>query len=995
MNPNTRKQFNNNSKHKKPRGFSKKNYSSHGNKKNNAPAQFFSDAKRSIIMRYSNIAFEGNIVEKLGDEQIRSDLLRKFKEAPLFSQKEKEALQHLVHFLWAFKLPDVSPQNNEEMNMLALLYLEKLEAFRNFFSHSGKDEKEINEALDFGGKDDKFYRLYTFIGGELFLQARREFYNSSGEYLNPKLFSKDKETEHVILKKEGLLFFLSLALFKDEAEALMAKFPEKSFSPKYKKAPSEADKQKKRLDAAARRKFFSYYSLPRSFRDLARSDATNDDTLDFVEIINYLNKAPAICDENLTLRNERSRLAELKQEALANNAQDAETRYELKIRAKEKFISYALRGLVRFNLLPEIRFKRYDRSEEKQGEFAFGARPGESVRDIAFAVNPEKIDFEYLPTAHCGNADSIKIKSLRCSFPPKELERMLWFLLSRQGKSAVLRKELSDYLAAYHRLLERLLSLSDEELAAGLNPHDYRDELEKICGEPLEAIVENFRKKTHSVFSTTIINLFAEAIPQPSLQSLLRKKLESEIRRSKETQESIHEKSVNDGEKIRAVFQLLNFYLEDHEKFRQLPHNERHKGQADFEYQVVHQKLGQYNTKKRNGGFWEYLEKNDNPARQKLYKKIRGLSGAKALHSLAYSALDQYIRECSNILKNSAVCNQAQLAKYCRKFKVRLSPNPCTREILQNSVLGIRVGRNLWPGYQLRKSGISEETFTGFIASQIPVSNGIAERAFGKAFPNLNLQEQMRKDLKSAESALRDFYDISVLQSWLREKASAKKSEKIKLKEKPITYAEADNLSRKIKAVYAQDALLYRLSLRYREESPRFAEILPQGKDGNVNVFGLFDQYVQLPYKGFPENSRVEVALKTIARADFSLVVSKMANCLNLVTPRLEGNKKIYDFALLYERFKEIGVRDDEICEAAYPTLMRLDEKYPGKERPKDCKFTDKEFEQIILFRNAVCHNHLGVEPLLEKLPPSIKNEIKQAAFKISEKKNRKKQKNL
>lgn len=950
---------------------------------------YSSDKTKAAIAIYANIALE-NVWRKaeVGDDSentIRSMI-----------SENPEKLRRLAHFIWTFR--DETPQKNysdEELGEFVGLFVEKLKEIRNVFSHYSTD-KGIDEVLNFGDKDSKFYQLYVLLQGVLYESAVfGKFHDAKGRIWEEKLFSYSKGNR--VIKKDGVIFLICCALFKDEAEEFIKRLPDRNFNLKY-------NEELRFENADARKACLSYYSLKRSFAD--RLQINTDEKayhrqLNFAEIIGYLNKVPTECLQNLPLAEDRQLLEKEKNTALANGAQDAETRFVQVERKREKFISFALRGIEDFNLIPELRFKRRDFSPGRRTEFSYGVSLGEYSREVKYAVNPDKVDFEFLPENHHENT-AIKIKSLHASMPPKEFERMFWFLLTQdEKKSGILRSEIRSYLSAYHRLYERILSLDDEALKCGLLPEDYQEELESICGESVEKLFAgspephagSFIRKTKSILPKTIAGLFeTELPPESDKKLLLRKNIEKAIRQAEALKNRIEKDEATDSEKVRSVFLYFNYLLDDDEKFRQLPRGEQHRGPEDYEYQYVQKLVALYKlqkdkkTKRTYSNLWDYFEEN----RPEFGAKLKSLRFANNLRNLALQALREYTSRCSLLLTQIDSMSPPKIDCHCRKFKVRRAVYPCTHAVLMNAILGIREGKNLWPGFQTRQElgyTPSSREFNGFAASQIPLPNGIVERAFKQAFPkgDMQLATHMKFDLEKNRLALRNFYDCSNLKAWLEKKE--KRSSFQAVNGKTISYSEADNLLHKIKGIFARDSLLLHLLKKYLENG----FLNTKNKNTKIaSIWNFFQEEIQISVKAKGiRNAKIKTPFRNLARADFSSVASSLGGLfsLGIVKPIL-GTNNVFSFDAIYNSVLEQKPKNILLQRAAYPILIRLDEEFPGKIDdliyPVHCKLTNTSFTHdqmkngIKEFRNAIFHNHIDAYRNYEKIPKEIQKLIEE-----------------
>lgn len=942
--------------------------SASGKRRSSAKPKPLGPKKKAAIAVYANVALS-NIWNCLGNKTELPDFTTLEEEVEALNGDSKE-LRALENFLWNFR--DEAPEkgrNPQKSLRLCRLYIGKLLAIRHAFSHdNGAQDEEIKKVRDFGTTGGEFYDLYTHVGGALPEKARYEArLDARGSFPNIKLFNTFYDAngnKQFKMTTEGIVFFICLALFRDEAETFSAKFS------KLRKDRTKDYDEAYALNADSLKSFFTYYSLRRSYRNREELVETKDAALNFAEIIAYLNKDP---------------LFELR------DYQPSEDKPE---RKREKFLPFALRGIEYFNLLPDLRFRRRDFGTERDSEFAYGKKEDEATHDVAYGVSRDRVAFEYVPDAHY-EAAPIRIRAIHASMPPREFEKIAWWLFSERSNSAKLKEELKRYFNAYARLLERLLALDDDALAVGLEMEKFRSELEGVFGETLEQLSSDFTKKAEVLLPKPIVGLFIPS-KQPTLNVLLRKKLNKEITKTRATLELIKKRTATDKDKIHAVFRLMNYYLRDEEKFRQLPRCDQHRGLEDVEFQDVHRQIGLYGKKdvKNNRYLWDMLERR----RPKLEKQLKYLRHCKNLNDLAQKASEAYLKICEGILKDIPKMSEKELNTRCRKFKARRAPQPCTHTDLLKIILGI--GEN-WPGYHLRNGenalpsveempNLADRVASAreFVAPRIPLPVGFTARAFARASANNELEKTMRINSAKYVEKLCPFYDNRELLEWLLKKS---KKQNFKLPNgKQLSYTEAEALNRKIKSRLAQDAILFRLAEKYLPKSG-----FPEGIQ-IPNVADAFAQEVDLPLKkcGIP-NAKIRTPLKNVTRSDFRRVADAVARLAADLTP-LKNAKNVFSFNEAFDKYKNARIADDEIRIAAYEPLMEWDRTYKtekahldknasAEEKKKaeedfltrlteEIGGTVEETKALIEFRNAFFHNKLRLR--YDGLPRFMQEQI-------------------
>ena len=155
-------------------------------------------------------------------------------------------------------------------------------------------------------------------------------------------------------------------------------------------------------------------------------------------------------------------------------------KYSLHRRFKDRFLSFAAAYCEDFNLLPALRFKRLDISEHiGRKRYSFGSENDNRNRmDRHYVIKNDAIAFEFIPTEHYGD---IKISSLRGNISETLFKKLLYALLKWQPEK--INAKISEYLTAYHKVLEKMLNTGIED---DFYLEDFEDEFEDEFDEDLE-----------------------------------------------------------------------------------------------------------------------------------------------------------------------------------------------------------------------------------------------------------------------------------------------------------------------------------------------------------------------------------------------------------------------------------------------------------------------------------------------------------------------------
>ena len=502
---------------------------------------------------------------------------------------------------------------------------------RNFFCHPNKGTIEpLVVNMDF----------YHFFAGWLLGEARMNSLENGVKsdrifkmsVMNLQRKDNDDRTRNTYaFTRRGIILLTCLALYKDDA----IEFCQVMHDMKLPRVELEEDDELTEEEKAACRKKASirkaYHLVMTYFSQKRRRHAVNQENLDFVhftDIIGYLNKVPGVSLDYLALNDERSMLASLAA-ASTESEENKRFKYTLHHRMKDRFLTFLAGFCEDFDLLPSIRFKRLDISDHiGRKRYCFGKENDNSNgQEKHYAIEKDAIRFEFRPTQHYGQ---IHIDSLRSAVSASELKRMVLASVSTQtsGKFKA-DKELEAYFSAYHKVLEMMLNEPECDF---IDRKGYLPELTAITGATAEELADDkmFLEKMRPFFPENLSRFFIpqDNIPGPDvLAERLRNALTSEIDHDRKFIERLdgaeewfqkykdvekencpkkpQEFRFNDGDYISKVFALLNLYLPDDRKFRQLPRGKQHRDCTDFEYQTLHAVIGRFATDPQE--LWDYL----------------------------------------------------------------------------------------------------------------------------------------------------------------------------------------------------------------------------------------------------------------------------------------------------------------------------------------------------------------------------------------------------
>ena len=710
-------------------------------------------------------------------------------------------IRKLANFFWLFNEDDPERDfpNYEE---ITFAIVEKIYDLRNYFAHlneSGVEPLTVNRDM------------YVLVEGILAYQAREKSVKPglrTAKLFKMKLFGvRDKKAQIYDFTRRGLIFFICLALYKDDA----MEFTQCLEDMKLPACPRKLDLLESDCDcqcedfatckpgvAKAFVTMFTYFSARRGRSvDFRQEDL---DYLSFADIAGYLNKVPAESMEYLTLDQEKNKL-----KALADASTESEEnkifKYSLHKRFRDRFLSFSTGYCEDFKILPDLKFKRLDTSDaEGRKRYFFGTEHDNRVHmDRHYHIENNAVRFAWNPSKHYG---PIHIDSLRSTLSSTMMKEILFGAFSKENVD----REINQYFTAYHRILETLINIQDvDEIYLEENSPLVKD-FSTVSGMTPEEILDDM-SPLYKLFPENLIRFFTGDDSLPSdkeLRKLLLRKLKNKWDRaadfltrlekfnqwknelgklrekdpqatlpkpvctSKEVLNPPRTCEISDATLIAWVFRYFNLYLENDRKFRQLPPGEQHRGPTDHEYQTVHALIGKYPMDPK--GLQYYIQKNKqellpawndlNAVMSQLRKKaekqrkpVLDKNGKPkrmgvSLSMLAQAAAECYINYCEKEMdcwEKNPSSDPEKLRKICRKFSIRTGM-PLDRNALIKTVLKIDLAK--WLTAFDRESGKNYENRSleqcGHIVSQVPFPADFMQKVMCRT-RNENLKQFIRK----------------------------------------------------------------------------------------------------------------------------------------------------------------------------------------------------------------------------------------------------------
>lgn len=555
-----------------------------------------------------------------------------------------EKMQRLADFLWAFRFDE--PQRDfgarrekkfdHDYKRLAPLVALKFFALRNYFAHL---DRNGNEAL-VCGRD-----MYVLLEGILRPKAEKKCMGAGCQagklykmhLLNlrgPRKPQQPMESRKYEFTRRGIMFFVCMALYKDDAEEFLSCFADMRVPNRRRDSIdglSEAEVEKLGRKKPTKRAFlkaFTFFSYRRGRVSLDGEDAN---FLNFANIIGYLNKVPRASFDYLSLDTEKKLLADLASRS-TESEENKLFKYDLskQIRAKDRFVSLAAAWCEDFNVLPCLRFKRLDITPSLgRHRYLFGAENDNAVHlDRHYIIEDGAIRFEWVPTAHYGD---VKVGHLRSCIGEAEFRRLLFCALRKPAETNAM---LDEYFAAYHKVLELMLDASDNESRSIFSNAELAEAVQKVSGLTLDEIGDD-PERLQPFFPKNLWRFFFSwdaAQGDDDLRANVAAKIDGRIKwcsdflvrvanfrkwnaenfwkaRDQRGPQGACPKAmlvnpprncrVSDASCVARVIAYLDYHLAPDRKFRQLSLGEQHShpGRADthnYEYQLVQSAIGRY-----------------------------------------------------------------------------------------------------------------------------------------------------------------------------------------------------------------------------------------------------------------------------------------------------------------------------------------------------------------------------------------------------------------
>lgn len=848
-------------------------------------------------------------------------------------------------------------------------------------------QNACNIAMNKGGIAGKLLKLKLF---EKSKEEPRKFNRNRPRQFqrwHHQKFEKSKE-EPRKFNRRGIIFIICLALYKNEAELFCHSLHDMKFPLRNKSEEELNDLQKKypksnAIDPIKENKFKEARTICNAFTAFSIRPGRNDIDSEnvhfrrFSDIICYLNKVPMVSWRYLGLKKENERLSKLKNDSLESE-ENKETKYRLFPRLKERFLSIALGAVEDFGWFECLKFKRINTScGENRQRYCFGAKPEEKqvFSNKHFSTKDNAVSFEFVPTEHYPKA-KIKIRSLRSKFGEKEFKCLL--ALSACNKDKLVNAEIKSYFKAYTCVLEYLLN-NDE---CSFDKKDVMDELITITGKSKEELnSERFDEIVAPYFSKLVSQCLGgykkEEIfeNKGDLEDFCKRRLETLIhnvsdllkrmekrknwmdlsledkQNLKEDHKKYYENTVillplnsqsrqdgvyndprttkfTDKELIELVFDYINLYLENRDKFRQLPKVEQHRGEIDCGYQSMHKKIGVFIFMRNQDEFWKAFSKKvgkESVCYKELHEEMQKYDKP-TLFDLAKAATILRLQYYLNLQKKQ------NLSKECSKLGVKQGLE-LTHENLVKSILHIDV--NSWKnaydyeaksrGENGKRSSPRDLSSVDHIVSQIPVPKDFAERIavkIDKRFPGsimgmksengrFDFNKLFKDKIHTKGFKLRDFYDVAPLLDY---------SKSHKEDKDPNAFADCEateDICKKSLARFAKSAL-----------SSAIADIKNvNNQDRLLSFFAkmYYEKYSGEMKKSFEDNTDIYEIFKqewveSVGDVKFSVTLFDM-------------NKPFFAQVKEYAKFitEKIGQRDDKRY-----TYLELQEKLQKEIRPKD-----------------------------------------------------------
>ena len=552
-------------------------------------------------------------------------------------------IRKLANFFWLFNEDDPErdfPKYAEQTLAIA----KKIFELREYFAHL--DETGVEPLT----MDREMYELIAGILATRALQHSVKPGLRTAKLFKMKLIvTRNKEKKIYEFTRRGLIFFICLALYRDDAMEFTQCLEDMKLPACPKGTDLETDCPCECEDIAVCKpgvakafiSMFTYFSARRGRSVNLLEDDLN--YMSFADISGYLNKAPAMSAAYLALEDENARL-----KALADASTESECnkkfKYQIHKRSRDRFLSFAAAYCEDFNLLENIKFKRLDIPVPGEDvpvgrkRYFFGKEHDNRVRmDRHYQIEKNAIRFAWTPEEHYGD---IHIDSLRSTISASAMKELIFAAFAGEN----INKAVNAYFVAYHRILETVLNFSDPNDITIKHGSILQDFATVSGCEP--ALLEEDLTPLCRFFPENFIRFFTDDDARPSDETL-REALISELKNrwnhACDFQNRLHvfnqwklelgklrEKDpeaklplpvcskedvlnpprtcrISDSTLIAWVFRYFNLFLDNDKKFRQLPPGKQHRGLIDHEYQLVHALIGKYSLDSK--GLISYIER--------------------------------------------------------------------------------------------------------------------------------------------------------------------------------------------------------------------------------------------------------------------------------------------------------------------------------------------------------------------------------------------------
>ena len=907
-------------------------------------------------------------------------------------EKGPDAIRKLANFFWLFQEDDPA-RDFPEYARQTLAIAEKIYRLREYFAH-------LNE---YGAEPLSVDRgFYELVGGILCGQALKNSVKpglQTAKLFKMKLFAvRDREKHIYEFTRRGLIFLICLSLYRDDAMEFTQSLEDMKLPACPKGEDIQSDCPCECDDIAACKpgvakafvSMFTYFSARRGRSVNLLADDLN--YMSFADISGYLNKAPADSITYLSLDNENSRL-----QALAEVSTESEKnklfKYTIHKRIRDRFLSFAAAYCEDFDILPSIRFKRLDISDfEGRKRYFFGKEHDNRVHmDRHYQIEQNAIRFSWEPTKHYGD---IHIDSLRSSISASAMRELLFAAFAKESVA----RSIDAYFTAYHRILETIVNtvdpddiwfdeqyLMDFAAVSAVDPEILKEDLSSLDRFFPENLTRFFTRDDslpddRGLRDALIRKLKAMLGHANDFKSRLTKfnewkielgklrdkdpeaKLPKPVCTCKEAVNPPRTCEISDAALIAWVFRFFNLFLENGQKFRQLPPGEQHRGILDHEYQIVHAAIGKYSLDPK--GLESYIQKNKRelvPALEQLNPVVRALraaetkrrppkfnkwgkpvSAAPSLTMLAQAAVDRYIDFCRKKIEfweSDPGCSSEKLRKACRKFGIRTGM-PLDRESLVKTLLHIDLAS--WMKAYDREHHANYENRsleqTGHVVSQIPFPNDFAQRIMSKSKKPELLQfvrggdgdDKTFFDFNAAframktEIAPRDYYDTAplvaasfALRNGQDPTAVPGVNSMPAPGQGPIDFSRAaiDRVIRNIKGVAAQDKILLKIAFAYWNRFQSSGAFIcgkkknPQLEE-NPSIYDYFNASVLIKFRERGDDRTIRIMPNDVNRP----ILSQIQSCAPEIAAFMdrEGKLETFDFYEMLKAYRMLQAADRE-----------------------------------------------------------------------------------